>query len=152
MGLETFIEPRCGAPMYLQDEAIAQKCGKINGYVMSAILSVFIGVFGWSAYKKASPKSDASEDEKSDAKITQYVIAGLSLGIIIVVWLGIPFLSGLYSKRQWVSYEFQIQELMNKGYDQKSAIAQVQSLYQTDVQANAISSLGQRSSGIRINI
>lgn len=141
MSLETLFEPRCKVPTYLQtDVGLVERCGRISGWIGFTIAGLIILFFAVNYYrnpnvKMSTPPTD--EELKQQQQYRMYVV-GIAIVVLVLLWFGTVGLGGFFARRKWEGYNHEVSQLISQGYDRKSAIAQVQSLYQTEKQAEAI--------------
>lgn len=129
--MASLIDPRCAVPLFAVDnEEHARQCGQISGYVGAAIITAIVLIV-WGVWLAT----------RGQGALTSVFSLNIALGVGMLFWL-LPMASAWISTRHWLGYVEQIRSLRKKGQSHKEAVQNVQSLYQTDVQANAISSLG----------
>jgi len=123
--MNRWIEPKCAVPLFLLDnEADAKRCGKINGFVVAFILSIVIVIFAFYWFRQ------------SGFDLYLYV-----LGVVVVlllIWLIVPYLAAWINVLNWRGRVAQVEQYEKQGFSQKETIDKMQSLHQTNVQANAI--------------
>ena len=127
--MASFIDPKCGLPLYLLDnEKIAENCGRINGYVVAGILTIIIVGISIALFIKYN--------NKTSTEIVLYLMA--LLFILLIIWWGVPKFSGWMNKNNFRVYQAQNDSFITKGFSKEQAIDKIQDLYKTNVQSNAI--------------
>lgn len=145
--LETIFEPRCKVPTYLQtDVGIVEKCGRIGGWIGFVIITIIVILFAIKYYQNPGVKLSEPPTKEELQQQQQYrmIVIGITIVIIVLLWFGLVGLGGFFARRKWEGYNYEVEQLISQGYDRKSAIGQVQSLYQTEKQAEAIRYAGDR--------
>ena len=91
--MASFIDPRCAVPVYLLDnEDVATSCGRLSGVVISVLITIMIIAASILLYMK----KDENDPEGKNKRPTVHI--GVTVCIILMVWLLIPFLSGYFNK------------------------------------------------------
>jgi hypothetical protein len=147
MRLDAIIEPRCKVPTYLQtDIGIVERCGEIGGYISSVVVTLIILFLAYGWYSKSpTPLSNPPSQEDLDRiKSHQHMVIGITLIGLVLIWVGTIAAYKFFARREWEGYQHEVDSLVSQGYDRKGAIAQVQALRQTEVQADAIRYAGDR--------
>lgn len=121
-----FIDPRCGLPLYLLDnENVASYCGKLEGYVASFfIILILIGAIGYFYFTGKLGEN--------------YKMLGVIGIIVVLLAMVVPMFTSWLKKVNWRVYNEQVGSYMNNGSTREQAIGKMQELYQTRIQANAI--------------
>lgn len=135
----SFINPTCNMPLFQQvDSNIVANCARLNGYIISSIISIILIITIIILLTKMKKKENEKNKKYSNRR--KYVLIGIGICILIVVlaWLFIPMLSSWIDRRRWQGYQYQIEALMKNGYTRQKAMSKIQSLYQTNEQANAL--------------
>ncbi|XWV25542.1 putative ORFan [Tupanvirus deep ocean] len=131
--MASYINPKCSVPLFLLEyESDAAECGRLTGYFISIILSIIVIVIAVILYFIFNETTDTQQTNR----IWKYIL--ITLGILIVIWLAFPILISWLNKVRWRGYNAQVKSYIKKGYDIKEAINRTQDLYQTQIQANAI--------------
>ncbi|XWV26877.1 putative orfan [Tupanvirus soda lake] len=137
--MASYINPKCAVPLFLLEyESDAGECGRLTGYFSSIILSIIVivvAVILYFIFNDTLNTNDISNTHNKN-RIWKYIL--ITLGILIVIWLGLPALIAWFNKVRWRGYNAQVDLYIKKGYDIKEAINKTQDLYQTQIQANAI--------------
>lgn len=140
--MSTFMDPRCGVPTFLQtDVNTVRECGVYSGYILATILTLMIIVFIISLlFKKPSDPSDPEQVKKNQ---TIKMVGGI-IGVLLILlaWIFVPRFTSFTSVNSWETYQNQISQYMKEGLSRQGAINKLQSLYQTQEQANAILAAG----------
>jgi hypothetical protein len=121
-----FIDPRCGLPLYLLDnENVASYCGKLEGYVASFfIILILIGAIGYFYFTGKLGEN--------------YKMLGVIGIIVVLLAMVVPMFTSWLKKVNWRIYNEQVGSYINNGSTREQAIGKMQELYQTRIQANAI--------------
>ena len=147
--MSNLIDPRCSVPTFQQtDLYVVERCGRLSGYFTASILSLFLIVGSIVLFVSINKKGTVDEtkeqiDKRNKNKITYNIITGVSLFLLLVaIWFGIPKLISFFNKREWQGAQSEISELMKQGYSRQDAISKIQSLYETNIKAQATRSIG----------
>lgn len=121
-----FIDPRCGLPLYLLDnENVASYCGKLEGYIASFfIILILIGAIGYFYFTGKLGEN--------------YKMLGVIGIIVVLLAMVVPMFTSWLKKVNWRIYNEQVGSYINNGSTREQAIGKMQELYQTRIQANAI--------------
>jgi hypothetical protein len=134
----SFIDPMCAVPIYLlENEDIATHCGKLGGYVFSAILSVLIIGVSLFLYYKKEKDSEGKIIEKPKKPVNHILC---TLLIISLLWLTYPLFMGWVGRMRWRGYNEQLKSYGKKGFTTTDAVKQIQDLQEARIQASAITS------------
>lgn len=126
----SLINPKCAIPLFaMDDENLATECGMWGGLIGASVISA-LAIVIWSIALVVSKRSVMSMFTLNFA-----IFTGL------LFWL-LPLFFSWVSHREWLGYAEQIKAFQNKGQTNKESMQNVQALYQTDLQASAISSIG----------
>lgn len=131
--MASYINPKCAIPLFLMtNETDAIDCGKIDGNIIFIILSIIIIIIGIYIYQMYKPINQPNKDNR----FFKYVV--VTIIIILILWLVFPSLFQWMNKMKWKGYNAQIDSYLKQGYNKKDAVSQLQNLYQTKIQADAI--------------
>jgi len=134
--MASFFNPKCAMPTFLMgNENEASMCGKINAYIISLIVSIIVIVISVLLYK-TKKRHYINKTYRKNVRLAKYVFA--TIGIVILIWILIPLVLSLASKNRWRKDNAQINSYIKNGYDKKEAIGKMQDIYQSQIQANAI--------------
>lgn len=132
--MASFIDPRCAIPVYLlENEGVAGECGKLEGFIISFILSIGILVISISLYRRELKDANGQVIKKDPLK--HFGITALT---IFLIWVLIPMGTSWLKKVDWRGYTEQIKSFKTKGFSDADAIKQIQSMRETQIQASAI--------------
>jgi hypothetical protein len=135
--MASLIDPQCGIPTFnMSSVIVAEQCGKYNGYIFSIVVSIIILIVSIFMYESSNLEKDINKPKKRNNVIL--IIGGV---LIMLSWTA-PFILGFIGKRKWQSYDLQVQELVKTGVSQQDAIKQVQAIWTSKLQANAIRGAG----------
>jgi heme/copper-type cytochrome/quinol oxidase subunit 2 len=134
-------DPRCQVPTFQQtDGEIVKMCAKNSGYIISAILTIFVVIFVISSIISYNKRQELEEKNtgKKTSRITGIVgIIMIATLILLLIWFGIPALLSFFSYNSWQGYQEQIKQLESQGYSHKKALGKLQQWRQSQMQAEA---------------
>lgn len=134
--MASYIDPRCAVPTYLlSSEGVAGECGRIEGYVASFLLTLVILGISIALYFREDKDEEGNVVQKERKPLQHF---GITFGIILAVWLGVPFMTSWLKKVNWRGYKEQIKSFAQKGVSEADAIKQIQEMTQAQMQARAI--------------
>lgn len=142
-------DPSCQVPSFYQtDSNIVDKCGRIGGYIISGILTIFvvIGTIVSLTTVTSDPIDDMDPNKKKgsgkEKGVGIIIVLIISIIMLVLIWFGIPSLSGFLARNAWQGYQLQIKSLMEQGLTRQQALNRIQTLEQTRMTVNAISNIG----------
>ena len=122
--------PYCIKPIFLHPNIEdAKKCGLINGFIYSALLTLLILIIGGRYYL-------IQENNEMKKKIMYSIVIGL-----ILLWTVIPFISRFGAGTMWTGYQSSIDDLLRQGFTRQEAIAFLQGLIDDSSQLGITSGL-----------
>ena len=141
--MTSIFDPRCSIPYFLQtDQSIVERCGSVGGVVTVIVLICILLIMSAGFYVKY--KSETGKIVPFDETRRNRIRRMFLIKIIIILFIGIlsvifiPKLSAFFSLNSWKSSQYQIQQYMNSGLTREQAIAKMQSLYQSQMEVDAI--------------
>ena len=141
--MASLINPNCGVPIFVQtDKTLVSTCGSYSGYIISGVITVVLIIIMIVISKSAEKYSHLSVEEQSIIKKERDNKLLMILLGILAVWVLIPMISKFLSTNRWESYQSQISQYMSQGLSRQDALSKIQSLYQTQMQANAMITAG----------
>ena len=142
--MTSLFNPRCRVPTFQQTEGeIVKMCGRRTGYIISSIITVVVLIISGLRINSLSKvkKTDKNKKPKSNTgKIVSTVF--ITLLVLTIIWLGIPNVIAFFQHNSWRGYQEQLQQLQKQGYSRRESLTQIQSLHQSDTQANATKTAG----------
>lgn len=137
-------DPRCRVPSFYQtDGNVVNECGRIGGYIMAAILSIFViigAIFAIVSVMKDPTDDMVPNKNKNSGKekgVGVAVVLVITVILLVLIWIGIPKLSGFLATNAWQGYQLQIKSLMSQGLSRQEALNRIQTLQQTRIAADA---------------
>lgn len=132
--MASLIDPRCATPLFaMTDGKLPETCGKLDGYVMFGVFSIIVTILCVIVFATA-------ENRLAVILVTAVVIGLLYLLVPLMQWLNV---------RRWLGYNEQVKAFIAKGFSKEDAMKNVQALYQTGMQASAITMAGSMIAGTR---
>lgn len=134
--MASLINPKCAVPMFsMEDVSLPSECGRLGGLISAVVISAIV-VAGWIAWLKINKGGIVS-------------MSSLNVGVFVgLLFYLLPMGFSWIYERYWMGYMEQLKSFQAKGQSKKESIQNVQSLYQTDVQASAISSIAALGVGL----
>ena len=138
------INPQCNLPMYQQtDVDIVQSCSRMGSYISSGVitLTTMIGMtifyFSLKHTKDKNPTESQSDINSHNNKLKIGFLVSFIL-LMLAVWLLLPFLSGLFAKNSFRTYQLQRDSLKKQGYSDKNIIKYFQKQAIADQKTHAL--------------
>lgn len=129
-----YLNPKCAVPTFLlENESIAMECGRYTGYFIAIILTIIVVAVALYLYYALRNK-----DYEQNNRIIKYAL--ITIIIVLGIWLFFPAIFSWTKKMHLRGYHEQINSYVDHGFSTKDAIDKTQSLYQTGIQADAITS------------
>ena len=142
MNIVGLIDPKCNVPLFsMTNIETAYTCGNISGYLMAGTMTVVILLLMMFYLRKTTTVyNDTTKTTQTTSSIN---FASLTLGIfaLVIVWVAIPSASAWLNARTWSGYNAQIEAYVSGGMPRAEALNRVQSLYQTNIQTNALNNV-----------
>lgn len=139
--MSRYIDPSCATPVFqMTDKNVAARCGQLDGYISAVILSIVVLVGGLIWYNKSGEREEDGVIVYVDKNVN--ILYGM-VALILLIILAVPYISSWISVVTYEGYQQQIKSLMKQGLSRKKALAQVQQLYQTEMQASATRQAGE---------
>ena len=133
-----FIDPRCSTPLFrINDSSLAKSCGRLSGYYLSIFASIFFSiVYGMYLYFLNSKYYfDNNIDKYNQSKQTATTVF---ICVLILLWIGVPILSGYFNVKSWEGYQYQINEFIKNGLSKEAALDKIESTYNAENLARSI--------------
>jgi hypothetical protein len=148
--MATLLNSKCGVPIFVQtDKNVVGECGLYKGYITCIVITFFMAISAIMilfAKPKAKPNIDP-EKQKQEIRKQKMVTIGLLFLVLVLIWIFLPRLTKFMDINSWNTYQHEIDGYVAQGMTRTQAINQLQSLYQAQMQAAAISSIGQNLGG-----
>ena len=134
-----YFNPVCNVPLFQQTSIWnVQSCARINGYIGAFVFTIILGIILFFVSRNLPKRSNEKEEDYK--KRRTWVMIGifvLSL-LILLLWIFLPVINTFFSTQSWNGYQDQIHELMKNGLTRAQALSKIQSLYQNQLQVNAM--------------
>jgi len=136
--MASFIDPSCAVPIYLMENSeVARQCGKLSGYFVAGMVTIVAIIAAISMYINRNKYYDEQNRHSSKRVIKYLLLTSLVVGLS---WVSLPFIISWFNTIEWRGYNKQYESYRAKGLTTNEAVKQIQSMAETRLQANAISS------------
>lgn len=138
-------DPACQVPVSQQkDGNLVRDCGKVTGYLVSAILTLFVitGVI-FAIFTLNSDPVDPNDPKNTPEEKNRNIIIVIAVAVVLelLIWFGIPALMGFFAYNSWEGYQQQISLLEKDGMTHTQALKMVQSYEQAKMQTRALENI-----------
>lgn len=123
--MASLFNPICGISLFdMISSNTAKECGRINGYMVSILLSIItvISCGFWFAYHKNIDNEDQTK--------SSWWIWLVMVGILIVIWIVIPYLLIFVNLRNYSKIKRNIELFEKEGKNRESIIKNLKCNYQ----------------------
>jgi hypothetical protein len=146
-----FIDPRCSTPLFrITDSSLAKSCGKLSGYYTSIFFSIFLSIiYGMYLYYLKNRYNYYNDNEKNDEyNQSKQTATTVFICVLVLLWIGLPILSGYYNVKLWEGFQYQINEFMKDGLTRQAALDKLEVVESAKNLASSIRMSGHRHHSI----